>query len=72
MDAFRLENLIKESTSFKSTVPPTIDVTVTNRKSLFMKSSPYESGMSDFHKLTTTILRKSITKGNPTNILDKD
>ena len=37
-----------------------------------MKSSAYESGLSDFHKLTTTILRKSITKGNQRNILYRD
>ena len=37
-----------------------------------MKSSAYESGLSDFHKLTTTILRKSITRGNPRNILYRD
>ena len=72
MDAFCLENLIKEPTCFKSTVPTTIDLIVTNQKSLFMKSSAYESGLSDFHKLTTTILRKSITKGNPRNILYRD
>ena len=69
MDAFCLENLIKEPTCFKSTVPTAIDLIVTNQKSLFMKSSAYDSGLSDFYKLTTTILRKSITKGNPRNIL---
>ena len=69
MDAFCLENLIKEPTCFKSTVPNTIDLIVANQKSLFMKSSAYESGLSDFHKLTTIILRKSTTKGNPRNIL---
>ena len=72
MDAFCLENLIKEPTCFKSTVPTTIDLIVTNQKSLFMKSSAYESGLSDIHKLTTTILRKSITKGNQRNILYRD
>ena len=72
MDAFYLENLIKESTCFKSTVPTTIDLIISNQKSLFMKSSAYESGLSDFHKLTTTILRKSITRGNPRNILYRD
>ena len=72
MDAFCLENLIKKPTCFKSTVPTTIDLNVTNQKSLFMKPSAYESGLSDFHKLTTTILRKSITKGNPSNILYRD
>ena len=69
MNAFCLENLIKEPTCFKSTVPTTIDLIVTNQKSLFMKLSAYESGLSDFRKLTTTILRKSITKGNPKNII---
>ena len=58
MDAFSLENLIKGPTCFKSTVPTTIDLIVTNQKSLFMKSSAYESGSSDFHKLTTTILEE--------------
>ena len=72
MDAFCLENLIKEPTCFKSTAPATIDLIVTNQKSLFMKSSAYESGLPDFHKLTTTILRKSITKWNPINILYRD
>ena len=60
MDAFCLENLIKKPTCFKSTVPTTIDLIATDQKSLFMKSSAYESGLSDFHKLTTTMLRKSI------------
>ena len=72
MDAFCLENLVKEPTCFRSTVPTTIDVIVTNQKSLFMKSSTYESGFSDFYKLTTIILRKSITKGDPRNILYRD
>ena len=69
IDTFCLENLIKESTCFKSTVPTTIDLIVTNQKSLFMKSSACESSLSDFHKLTTTIQRKSIAKGNPRNII---
>ena len=71
MDAFCLENLIKGPTYFKSTVPTMIDLTVTNQKSLFMKSSAYESGLSDFHNLTTTIL-EVITRGNPRNILYRD
>ena len=48
MDAFYLENLIKEPTCFKYTVPTKIDLIVTNQKSLFMKSSAYESGLSVF------------------------
>ena len=37
-----------------------------------MKSSAYESGLSDFQKLTSTILRKNITRGNPRNIRNRD
>ena len=33
-----------------------------------MKSTTFETGMSDFHKLTTTILRKTISKGNARKI----
>ena len=72
MDVFCLENLMKEPNCFKSTFPTAIDLIVTNQKSLFMKPSAYESGLSDFQKLTTTILRKSITRGNPRNILYND
>ena len=72
MNAFCLQNLIKEPPYFKFIVPITIDLIFTNQKSLFMKSNAYESGLSDFHKLTTTILRKSITRGNPRSILYRD
>ena len=37
-----------------------------------MKSSTVETGMSDFHKLTTTILRKTISKGNAKKIFYRD
>ena len=37
-----------------------------------MKSTTFETGMSDFHKLTTTILRKTISKGNAKKIFYRD
>ena len=37
-----------------------------------MKSTTFEVGMSDFHKLTTTILRKTISKGNAKKIFYRD
>ena len=33
-----------------------------------MKSTTFETGISDFHKLTTTISRKTISKGNANKI----
>ena len=37
-----------------------------------MKSTTFETEMSDFHKLTTTILRKRINKGNAKKIFYRD
>ena len=37
-----------------------------------MKSTTFETGMSDFDKLTTTILRKGISKGNAKMIFYRD
>ena len=37
-----------------------------------MKSTTFETGMSDFHKLAATALRKTISKGNAKNILYRD
>ena len=37
-----------------------------------MKSTTFETGMSDFHKLTTTILRKTTSKGNAKKISYRD
>ena len=37
-----------------------------------MKSTTFETGMSDFHKLATTILRKTISKGNVKKIFYRD
>ena len=37
-----------------------------------MKSTTFETGMSDFHKLTTTILRKTTSKGNAKKIFYRD
>ena len=37
-----------------------------------MKSATFEAGMSDFHKLTTNILRKTIIKGIAKKIFCRD
>ena len=37
-----------------------------------MKSTTFETGMSDFHKSTTTILPKTISKGNAKKIFCRD
>ena len=37
-----------------------------------MKFTTFETGMSDFHKLTTTFLREAISKGNAKNIFYRE
>ena len=37
-----------------------------------MKPTTFEAGLSDHHKLTTTILRKTISKGNSKKMFYRD
>ena len=64
-DTHDLENLIKEPTCFKGKNPSCIDLILTNQKQLFMKSRTFITGISDFHSLTTSIMKLTYTKGNP-------
>ena len=64
MCSFDLESLINSPTCYKSTNPSCIDLILTNKKNHFMKSATFETGLFDHHELITTILRKTISKGN--------
>ena len=64
MCSFDLESLKKSPTCYKSTNPTCIDLILTNNKNHFLKPATFETGFSDHHKLTTTILRKAISKCN--------
>ena len=72
MCSFDLESLIDSSTCYKSINPVCIDLILTNKKNHFMKSATFETGLSDHHKLTTTILRKIISKGNSKKMFYRD
>ena len=61
LNSFDLESLSKIPTCYKSSSPTCIDLILTNKKNIFMKSTTFETGMSDFHKLKTTILRKTLS-----------
>ena len=53
-----LKTLIKQKTSFKNPDNPTcIDLILTNSPRGFQNSSIFETELSDFHKLTITILK---------------
>ena len=64
-DTFNLKHLIKEPTCFKGANPAIIDLILTNQRQYFKNSKTFETGISDFHKLTTTVLKSTFVKGNP-------
>ena len=72
MCSFHLESLIDSPTCYKSIIPACIDLILTNKKNHFMKSATFETGLSDHHKLITTILRKTISKGNSKKMFYRD
>ena len=68
-DTYDLQNLIKEPTCFKSVEnPTTIDLILTNRHMSFHTSIAIETGISDYHKMTVTVLKTYFKKIKPTII----
>ena len=70
---YDLENLIKEPTCFKSNDnPSSIDVILTNKKYNFMHSRTVETGLSDFHLMTVTVMKNHFKKKEPIRIVYHD
>ena len=57
--------LISELTFFKSINPTCNDNFLTNKKTRFMKTLAFETGVYDHHKRIGTMLRSTFTKGKP-------
>ena len=71
--SYNLKNLIKEPTCFKNIDNPTlIDHILTDHPKSFHSSSAYETGLSDFHKLTLTVLKTFHVKHKPKIIQYRD
>ena len=64
----QLCTLLSEPTCFKSINPTCIDNFLTNKKTRFMKTLTFETGLSDHHKLIGTMLRSTFAKGKPKKI----
>ena len=65
-EIFDLKNLVKENTCFKSLGNPTcIDLILTDRYRSFQNTQPIETGLSDFHKMTLTVLKLLLRKNAP-------
>ena len=72
-DIYNLKNLIKDPTCYKNPMnPSSIDVMLTNKTRSFQNSLIVETGLSDFHKLTITVLKKYFKKKDPIIINYRD
>ena len=64
--SYNLKNLIKQPTSFKNLENLTrIDHILTNHPKSFHSPSVFETSLSDFHKLTLTVLKSFHAKHKP-------
>ena len=63
---YNLKKLVKEPTCFKNIDSPScIDLILTNKPLYFQTSTVVETGISDFHKLTLTIIKFTLPKLEP-------
>ena len=71
--SYNLKSLIKEHTCFKTVDNPScIDLILTNHPKCFQNSGVYETGISDFHKLTFNVLKTYFQKAKPRIIKYRD
>ena len=71
--SYNLKSLDKETTRFKSVDNPfCIDLILTNHPRCFQNYGVYETGISDFHKLTFTVLKTYFQKAKPRIIKYRD
>ena len=62
-NTYDLKNLIREATCYKNPDNPScIDLMLTNHPRSFQHSRTVETGLSDFHKLTLTVLKMHVKK----------
>ena len=63
------KNLIKDDTCFKNLLKPScIDLIITNRPKSFQNSVTVETRLSDFHKMTLTVMKVFYKNQKPNNV----
>ena len=68
-EIYGLENLIKVPTCYKNpSNPSSIDVMLTNKITSFQNSITLETGLSDHHKMTITVLKRYFKKKEPITV----
>ena len=63
MQAYNVNNLIKESTCFQSNNPNQTYLILTNQKNMYRFWNTFETGLSDHHKLLSNISKSGSVKG---------
>ena len=72
-DTYNLKNLVNEPTCFKNPLhPSSIDVILTNRFKSFQNTITIETGLSDHHKMTVSVLKTFVPKQAPLFIKYRD
>ena len=72
-EMYHLKNLITSPTCFKNPLnPSSIDVILTNKSRSFQNSQVIETGISDHHKLTITVLKTYFQKQSAVCIKYRD
>ena len=72
-DTYNLTTLIKDPTCYKNlSNPSSTDVMLTNIPRSFFNSITIESGLSDHHKLTVSVLKLFFKKQTPISIKYRD
>ena len=62
-EIYNLKHLIHEKRCFENPTKPTcIDLIVTNRPKCFQDTVAFETGLSDFHKMSATVMKAYYTK----------
>ena len=63
---YNCQNIIKDKTCFKNPHNPScIDLIITNRQKSFQNSMVIETGLSDFHKMSLTVMKVFYKKQSP-------
>ena len=72
LNLYNLINLVKQNTCFKNPDKPTcIDLILTNCPRSFQNTDTFETGLSDFHKLTFTVLKQHFPKQKPRVVIHR-
>ena len=71
LPSYNLYNLVKEHTCFKG-APKCYDLILTNKKDSFQNTLALTTGLSDFHKMTMSVLKTEFVKADPIQINYRD